>query len=392
MLRKFFRVAPCILKVEKERISVQNVARFCSAKSVPSRMKAWCLHKYGDNNLPILDDVDVQTSLKPNQVLVKVKAASLNPIDALMTKGFGSVLLKSLRKFNKSELPEFPVILGRDFSGVVVKRGAQVTRVREGDEVWGTPAVWTRGAFAEYCCVGQDELALKPKKLNFIEAASLPYVHLTMWSALRDAAGLTEENSKRKRVFIVGGSGGVGNVGIQVMKEWGAHVTTSCSTDAVELVKRLGADDVIDYKSEDVAKRVKSEPRYNVILDSVGGNLEYFSTNAGRSCSKSTYVTLMPPMLDIIDQSGIALGSLKSATTFFSMALKQRLSSNIDYKWGYFQPNSAALNYLEGLVSNDKVVPVIDSVYPFPDLPKAFEKLNQGHLRGKIVVDLQTQS
>jgi len=135
MLRKLFKVAPCIPNVEKGRIRIQNVARFCSAKSVPSRMKAWCLYKYGENNFPILDDVDVQRSLKPNQVLVKVKAASLNPIDALMTEGFGSVLLKSLRKFNKSELPEFPVILGRDFSGVVVKRGAQVTRVREGDEV-----------------------------------------------------------------------------------------------------------------------------------------------------------------------------------------------------------------------------------------------------------------
>jgi NADPH:quinone reductase-like Zn-dependent oxidoreductase len=98
-------------------------------------MEAWCLYHYGENNIPILDDVDVQTSLKPNEVLVQVKAASLNPIDALMTEGFGSVLLKSLKKFNKSKLAEFPVILGRDFSGVVVKKGAQVTRVREGDEV-----------------------------------------------------------------------------------------------------------------------------------------------------------------------------------------------------------------------------------------------------------------
>ncbi|CAB3986922.1 reticulon-4-interacting 1, mitochondrial isoform X1 [Paramuricea clavata] len=387
MLRTVFRTAACILNVGKG----QSIAHF-STKSAPSRMQAWCLYHYGENNIPILDDVDVQTSLKPNEVLVQVKAASLNPIDALMTEGFGSVLLKSLKKFNKSELAEFPVILGRDFSGVVVKRGAQATRVREGDEVWGTPAVWRHGAFAQYCCVGQDELALKPKKLNHIEAASLAYVHLTMWSALCDSGGLTEENAKNKRVFIVGGSGGVGNIGIQVMKEWGAHVTTSCSTDAVELVKRLGADDVIDYKSEDVAKRIKSEPRYDVILDSVGGQLEYFTNNAGRSCSKSTYVTLMPPMLDIIDESGLALGSLRSAGTFFAMALRQRLNSNIDYKWGYFRPNSVALNYLESLVSKDKVVPVLDSVYPFSDLPKAIERLNQGHLRGKIVVNFQAPS
>ena len=134
MLRTLFRSAPCILNVEKRQINCHKVAGF-SKMSLPSRMKAWCLHHYGEDNMPILDNVDVQTSLKPNQVLVEVKAASLNPIDALMMEGFGSVLFKSLRKFNKSELPEFPVILGRDFSGVVVKRGAQVTRVREGDEV-----------------------------------------------------------------------------------------------------------------------------------------------------------------------------------------------------------------------------------------------------------------
>lgn len=130
MLRTVFRTAACILNAGKGK----SIAHF-STKSVPSRMEAWCLYHYGENNIPILDDVDVQTSLKPNEVLVQVKAASLNPIDALMTKGFGSVLLKSLKKFNKSKLAEFPVILGRDFSGVVVKRGAQVTRVREGDEV-----------------------------------------------------------------------------------------------------------------------------------------------------------------------------------------------------------------------------------------------------------------
>ena len=134
MLRTLFRNAVCILNVEKGQINCQHVKHF-TTKSVPSRMEAWCLYHYGANNMPILDNVDVQTALKPTEVLVKVKAASLNPIDAMMTEGFGSVLFKGLRKFNKSELAEFPAILGRDFSGVVVKRGAQVTRVREGDEV-----------------------------------------------------------------------------------------------------------------------------------------------------------------------------------------------------------------------------------------------------------------
>ena len=130
MLKSLLRTARQSLIVEKIQ-----VIRQCSNKSVPSRMQAWCLYQYGKDNTPVLDDLDVQTDLKSNEVLVQVKAASLNPIDALMTGGFGSVLLKSLRKFNKSELADFPVILGRDFAGVVVKRGAQVTRVREGDEV-----------------------------------------------------------------------------------------------------------------------------------------------------------------------------------------------------------------------------------------------------------------
>lgn len=128
MLRKLFRTAKSIVNVK------QNMTHF-STKTVPSRMQAWCFYHYGENNVPILDNVDVQTSLKPNEVLVQVKAASLNPIDAMIPQGFGSVLFNSLKKLNKSDLTEFPVILGRDFSGVVVKTGAQVTRVSEGDEV-----------------------------------------------------------------------------------------------------------------------------------------------------------------------------------------------------------------------------------------------------------------
>ena len=129
MLRRLFGTANSIF------LNVERSLRHFSTKKIPSRMQAWCLHRYDENNVPIFDNVDVQTSLKANEVLVQVKAASLNPIDAMMPKGFGSVLLNCLKKLNKSELTEFPVILGRDFSGVVVKTGAQVTRVSEGDEV-----------------------------------------------------------------------------------------------------------------------------------------------------------------------------------------------------------------------------------------------------------------
>ncbi|XP_046851069.1 reticulon-4-interacting protein 1 homolog, mitochondrial-like isoform X2 [Xenia sp. Carnegie-2017] len=341
--------------------------------------------------MPKLEQIKLPTSLGTNEILVQVKAASLNPIDVKMTQGFGSVLFKGLRKLNRSTLPEFPVILGRDFSGIVVKTGSHVTRLKEGDEVWGTPAVWKQGSFAEYCLVGQDEIALKPKSLSYVEAVSFPYVYLTMWAALCNVCGLKQENAKGKRIFIVGGSGGVGNIGIQMMKEWGAHVTTSCSTDAIDLVKKLGADDVIDYKTEDLVKRLKNEPRYDVILDSVGTNLEYFKSGSKRSCNKtSKYVTLMPPLLDIVDESGLALGTLAVVNTFLRKAVTLRFQSNLDYHWGFFRPNSNALNYLNELVTKGKVVPVIDSVFPFHSLPEAFEKMNLGHLRGKIVVDYES--
>ena len=130
MFRSLLKAARCYVKVEK----CANIAHL-STESVPSRMQAWCLYHYGKDSMPILDKVDVQTSLKANEVLVKVEAASLNPIDAMMMEGFGSVLFQGLRKRYKSQFGEFPVVLGRDFSGVVVKRGAQVTRVKEGDEV-----------------------------------------------------------------------------------------------------------------------------------------------------------------------------------------------------------------------------------------------------------------
>lgn len=133
MLRCLFRNAASIFNAERG----VNVANFNTKASIPSQMDAWCLRRYGENNIPILDIVDVQTALKPAEVLVQVKAASVNPIDSLMTRGFASVTFRALRRLNKAKFAEFPVILGRDFSGVVVKRGGQVSRVKEGDEVCG---------------------------------------------------------------------------------------------------------------------------------------------------------------------------------------------------------------------------------------------------------------
>lgn len=363
----------------------QHVRHFCRSL-VARKMKAWCSEDYGVNNKLFIDDVEVPRTLKANEVLVEVKAASLNPFDSLMRKGFGSRVLDGFRRYKK--VHELPIILGRDFSGVVVKTGKMVTRVKEEDEVWGTPAFWRPGTFAQYCCVGQDELSLKPKSLSDVEAASFPYAHCTAWSALCDTGGLTQDNARDKRVFIVGGSGGVGSIAIQLMKAWGANVTSTCSKDAIKLLEKIGTDDIIDYNNEDVAKRIKDKPRYDLILDTVGGNLGLFSGNQSRH--SSAYILLTPPILDNIEKSGFLLGILRSSGEFLSLSVSQRLLSNMKYQWAYFKPNAQALNHLNKIISEGKAIPVIDSVFNFSELPSAFERLNSGHLRGKVVVDFQT--
>ena len=200
--------------------------------------------RYGDssvfeqiNELPI-------PSTNRNEVLVKVKSTSVNPIDLMKREGYGKTIFEKQRK------QLFPWILGSDISGIVMKVGSKVTKFKEGDEIYGSSSSPNSGTYCEYAVFNQNEIDFKPNNLSFNEAASLPYVAITTWTALIRWAGIRPQDLEDKKVFIQAGSGGVGTFAIQLLNYWGAKIATTCSESNHVLVKKLGAETAINYNTQ----------------------------------------------------------------------------------------------------------------------------------------------
>ena len=207
-------------------------------------MHAAVIRTYGDESVFEIQDNLTPPEPKSNQVLVKISASSVNPIDLMKREGYGRSIFEKQRRIN------FPWVIGSDFSGQVVSTGNKVTRIKEGDEVWGCSSNASSGTYAEYAAIDQEEVNIKPKNLTFEEAASLPYVFLTTWSAIVRWAGLRPQDLNERKVFIQGGAGGVGTAAIQLFNHWGCEVSSTCSGINVDLLQSLGAKKVINYESE----------------------------------------------------------------------------------------------------------------------------------------------
>lgn len=351
-------------------------------------MPAWVIDKYGKNEvLRFTQNMMLPIIHYPNEVIIKVHAASVNPIDVNMRSGYGATALNMKRDplHIKTKGEEFPLTLGRDVSGVVMECGLDVKYFKPGDEVWAAVPPWKQGTFSEFVVVSGNEVSHKPKSLTHTQAASLPYVALTAWSAINKVGGLNDKNCTGKRVLILGASGGVGTFAIQVMKAWGAHVTAVCSQDASELVRKLGADDVIDYKSGSVEEHLRSLKPFDFILDNVGGSTETWVLNFLKKWSGATYVTLVTPFLLNMDQLGIADGMLQTGVTVGSKALKH-FWQGVHYRWAFFMASGPCLDEIAELVDAGKIRPVIEQTFPFSKVPEAFLKVEKGHARGKTVI------
>uniref|UniRef100_A0A8C8BEU0 Reticulon 4 interacting protein 1 n=1 Tax=Otus sunia TaxID=257818 RepID=A0A8C8BEU0_9STRI len=330
-------------------------------------MPSWVIDRYGRNDvLRFTRDMVFPIIHFPNEVIIQVHAASLNPIDLSMRSGYGATALNMKRDplKLKSMDTEFPLTLGRDVSGIIMECGLNVSYFKPGDEV-----------------------SFKPKCLSHTEAASLPYVGLTAWSAVNQVGGLNRSNCSGKRVLILGASGGVGTFAVQLVKAWGAHVTAVCSHDASTLMKKLGADDVIDYRSGNLEEQLKTLPLFDFILDNVGGSTEKWALDLLKKWSGATYVTLVTPFLINMDKLGVADGMLQTGVTVGSKTLKH-LFKGVHYRWAFFMPSGPSLDEIAELVDSGKIQPVIDQVFPFSEVPKAFLKLEGGHARGKTVIDV----
>ncbi|XP_008287306.1 reticulon-4-interacting protein 1 homolog, mitochondrial-like [Stegastes partitus] len=361
--------------------------------SSPSRlqscMSAWVIDQYGTNGaLRYTEEATMPSISSPTEVMIKVYAASLNPLDASMRGGYGAKLMRLRRDplSVMSDDSEFPLILGRDVSGVVLDCGSEVTHFTPGDEVWAAVPPWKQGSLAEFVTLTEYEVSHKPKSLSHIEAASIPYVASTALSALVNAGGLCRDSAANKRVLITGGSGGVGTFSIQLLKAWGAHVTVTCSQNAEGLVRGLGADEVVDYTAGDVAEKLETMDKFDVVFDGVGGDTEQYAMGLLKPWSGAKYVTLVTPLLLNTDSMGLLDGTLHAGFTLHSKAIQNVLSSGVFYRWGFYAPDGPALDEVSRLVDAGKILPVVEAQFPFTQVPQAFQKLEQGHARGKTVV------
>ncbi|XP_052811847.1 reticulon-4-interacting protein 1 homolog, mitochondrial-like [Mya arenaria] len=352
------------------------------------RMKAWQIHQYGGNEELVLStEARVPEIKKPKEILIEIHAASVNPIDVVMRGGYGRTIINQMRTWlGGGPGSEFPLTLGRDFSGVVTQTGHGVTRFKPGDEVWGALAAQRQGTHSQFCVTSEDEISKKPTSLSHIEAASIPYVATTSWAALVTCGEMSEQKARDKRVLIHGGAGGIGTFAIQLMKAWGAEVVTTVASDAMPLVKHLGADHVIDYRTQDIMEELKGIGKLDLVLDPVGG--EETERTLARLRPYHHYVTLVMPLLPDADKHGLIPGLARSALNLNYNLAKGITKGLASYRWAFFMPNGNALKKIAILVDAGKIQPVLDKVFKLEDLPEAYEKVGQKHGRGKTVIDI----
>ncbi len=322
------------------------------------RMKAVIYRNYGSPEVLRLEEVE-----KPvpgdDQVLIQVRAASVNPYDWHFMRGSPRVI----RVLTGIGRPRFHG-LGADIAGEVMAAGPKVTQFKPGDAVYGMG----RGAFAEFACIDESHLAIKPQDMTFAQAASIPIAGLTALQAVRDKARV----QPGQRVLINGAAGGVGTFAVQMAKWMGAEVAGVCSTRNLELVRSLGADHVIDYTREDFTTGSR---RYNAILECVGNRP--FSTARSVLTSDGAYVGIGGGGPD---RSSISLfgGMLKN--TALSWFASQKLTGMMA------KANTADLDIISGLVTSGKLTPVIDRQYRLEEVPDAMRYIETGHARGKVVI------
>ena len=317
-------------------------------------MKAILFTKYGSPEVLQLTEVEKPTP-KDNQVLVKVHAASVNPLDWHSMRG-----PLVLRLMNGGLLKPKNTSLGVDIAGRVEAVGKSVKQFQPGDAVFGV----AKGAFAEYVCAAEHKLALKPDNVSFEAAAAVPVVAFTALQALRDKGRI----QPGQKVLINGASGGVGTFAVQIARSFGAEVTAVCSTRNLDIARSIGADHVIDYTREDFTKNGQ---RYDLIL-AVNGYHPILDYRRALS-PEGIYISAGGSMTQIVQ--GMLLGRLLSRIG----------SKKLDFM-GIATTDQKDLVVIRELLEAGKVVPVIDRCYPLSEASEALRYLGQGHAKGKVVI------
>jgi NADPH:quinone reductase-like Zn-dependent oxidoreductase len=348
-------------------LSLTGVARAQTpSPSAATKMKAVVYYNYGSPEVLQLEEIEKPVP-NDNQVLVKIRAVSINPYDWHFMEGVPYIA----RVLGFGALKPTSPQLGVDFAGTVEAVGKNVTQFKPGDEVFGGKG----GAFAEYVAINEKFLIMKPANISFEQAGSVQIAGLTALQGLRDKGKI----QPGQKVLINGASGGVGTFAVQIAKTLGAHVTGVCSTRNVELVRSLGADQVIDYTKEDFTK---SGQRYDVILDNVGN----------RSLSESRRVLTPNGKYVLIGGGGVNdnrwIGPFGAVIK--TLLVKPFISQEMNMMMSEVKKDDLTL--LADLMQSGKVTPVIDKTYPFSEIREAVRHVETGRARGKVVVTLNDES
>jgi NADPH:quinone reductase-like Zn-dependent oxidoreductase len=325
-------------------------------------MQAIIYTTYGSPDVLQLNDVE-KPMPKDNEVLVKVHAASANPLDwhLMRAEPFLARLENGLLKPKNTKL-------GADVAGRVEAIGRNVTQFQVGDEVFGAISINELGGFAEYVCAPEELLALKPAMITFEQAAAVPIAAFTALQGLRNKGQI----QPGQKVLINGASGGVGTFAVQIAKSFGTEVTGVCSTRNLEMVRSIGADHVIDYTQADFTKNGQ---RYDLIFDAVGNRSvsDYKrALNPNGICAVAGFTTLSRLFQVIF------LGAWVSKTGSKKIGMMQTA-----------KPNQKDLAFLKELLEAGKVVPVIDRRYPLREVADAIRYLEAGHARGKVIITVE---
>jgi alcohol dehydrogenase len=333
-------------------------------------MKAFILDRYGKGNPLRLGELS-EPDLKDTDVLVEIHAASVNPIDYKIRNGEFKLILPF----------KLPVALGSDLAGVVVKVGPKVKALKPGDEVFGHPDSSVVGTFAEYIAVAEADLALKPKSLSMEEAASVPLVALTAWQALFERANI----KKGDKVFIQAGSGGVGVFAIQLAKHAGATVATTAGAASAELVRGLGADVIIDYRSQEFAEVLSG---YDVVLNSQ--DAAALAKSIGVLKPGGRIISISGPP-DPAFAKGIGANWLVQLVMRLLSAKARRLArrQGVDYSFLFMQANGAQLAKIAELIDAGSLRTVVDKVFPFAETNEALVYVESGRAKGKVVIKVK---
>ncbi len=327
-------------------------------------MKSLKIIQYGEVDSSLEFQDGPMPEIQENEVLIKVQAAATNPIDHLLTNGF----------FKDSFPLQFPSGIGYDLSGVVTKKGSAVNGLEVGDKVFSRLPTVKPGSFSEYVAADSDVVAKMPENLNFELAGGMALVGLTVYQSFEQI-----QLKKGDHILIHAGSGGVGSFAIQYAKHIGAYVSTTTSTDNVEWVKALGADNVIDYKKENYLNVVR---HMDVVYDTLG---EDYTFDAFKVIKKGGRVCSLRGPLDheVAELFGISNYQIPEALN----ALVQE--KDAFYKFTMVHSNKEGLDVLRPIIERGAIKPIIDKVYPFSETVDAIRYQQTGRAKGKVIVKIK---